>query len=187
MTCRLLLRLSLPESVQHTRHHLSFLLSTQHHIHSLYACHLNRFELCIAPRDHHQCPGMVAHQAVYGLPAFLVGHFRDAACVDDAHISHLSLLCRAHPSLPELLSQGGGFGEVQFASQREIGRLPYSFLFHIYIYYLFGYKGTNKRAKIKIDFGFSEREYLRTTFRGTNKRAKYQINGIIPDFGCILP
>ena len=92
----------------------------QHQVHTIYGCHLFRFELGIAPRNHNQCAGMMLYQTMDGLPAFLVGDLGNATGIYDTHISNLASLGRLNAHLPKLLSHCAGFCKIQLAAQCKI-------------------------------------------------------------------
>ena len=130
--------------VDHLFHHHPFLVLSQHKSDAGYGSDLLGLELRITTHDDDQGTGILTDELVDGLATFVIGHFRHAARVDDTDICHFAFARFLHPRFFELALDGGRFGKVELAPQREISRtfpLKGRILFHVLIS-LFGYKGS---------------------------------------------
>ena len=58
---------------------------------------------------------MLAHHAMDGLAALVVGHIGDRTGVDQADVSLLSFACCDNAHLLKHAPEGGGLREIQFA------------------------------------------------------------------------
>ena len=78
--------------------------------------HLVGFELGVATDDNDRGAGVLTDELMDSLATFVVGHLRDAACVDDADVRHLAFLHLANTHLLQLTGDGGSLGKVQLAT-----------------------------------------------------------------------
>ena len=97
-------------------------LCTDHEVHTFDMLDTFRLQLGIAPRDDDESARVLLHQSADGLPALMVSHLRDAARIDDDDVSRLTLLHRPHTVTAQLLADSRSLGEIQLATQREVGR-----------------------------------------------------------------
>ena len=112
------LLLPMAEPLLHIVGNMQFLLAAQHHIHPLNSSNFLAFELGIAPGDHHQRIGIALDEAANVLAALLIRQFRNATRVHHTHLRHIALLRRHNAALGKQCADGGGFGEIEFATQR---------------------------------------------------------------------
>lgn len=100
---------------------VTLLLGTEHQVNTIEGSHLLGLQLRVASRHDHQCTGMPAYHAAYGLTAFGIGHFRHAARVHYTYICRLAFCGGCHTSLLELATHGARLGEIEFAPQGKVG------------------------------------------------------------------
>ena len=102
---------------------VGFLVGAEHEVHTVDGAHRLGLELGIASCDHDKGTRVLAYHAMDGLTAFVIGHLRHRAGVDEADVGVLTFVggCDAH--LTEQLAEGGGLGEVELAAQRVVGCL----------------------------------------------------------------
>ena len=65
---------------------------------------------------------MLAPEAAYGLAAFALGHFGDAAGVHDADVGYLAVACTLYAVCLQPLGDGARLGVVQLAAKGKVGR-----------------------------------------------------------------
>ena len=100
---------------------VGFLVGAEHKVHAVDGAHRLGFQLSIASRDHDKGAGVLAHHAVDGLAAFVVGHLGHRAGVDQADVGMLTLVSGCDAHLAEQLAKGGGFREVELAAECVVG------------------------------------------------------------------
>ena len=64
---------------------------------------------------------MEAGEAMYGLTAFVVGHFGDRAGIDNADVGHFALLRSSHSGPLKAVTKSGCLSEVELAAEGLIG------------------------------------------------------------------
>ena len=102
---------------------VSLLVGSQHQAHSLYLAHRLGRELRIASRHHNKGSRILTHQAMNSLTAFVVGNIRNRACIYEANISLLALLCLHHSHLFQEFSKSRSLRKIEFTTERIVSRL----------------------------------------------------------------
>ena len=97
-------------------HHFSLFILSQHEGYAGYGAHLVWLELGVATDNNDTCARVIANELMDGLAALMVGHLRDAACIHDTDVRHLTGLGFAHTLRLQLLCDCRCLGKVQLAT-----------------------------------------------------------------------
>ena len=102
--------------------HLALLLHAEDEVHALHPCNLACLQLGIASDNNNRGIGMLAMQAVNGLPALLIGSLGHATGIDNAHICLFAIDGGENALRLQLVAKGRGFRKIEFTAQRDVGR-----------------------------------------------------------------
>ena len=102
-------------------HHPSFLILAENKADAGDGRHLGRLELGIAASDDDEGTGMLAHELMDSLTAFVISHLSDTARIDETDIGHLTRLRLADTQVCQLPFNGSRFSKVKLAAEGEVG------------------------------------------------------------------
>ena len=94
---------------------MGFLVAAQYKVYTIDGTHLFRLQLRVTTCHDDKGSGVFAHHSVDDLSAFMVGHLRHRASVDEADIGRFALVGCAHAHVLKHLPKGRGFREIEFA------------------------------------------------------------------------